>query len=138
MSITMRPLGARKDDTASEYPGVRSLSQRLDLWVTLSALSDPTHQAIHWGKDAPGTDDFDSLAEHLSCLYDECEILPRPERAVGLILRASEVSAMRVLGRAIGAVILELGEAPDSFYLSHPRWPDVIEAARCALVAMDT
>ena len=85
-----------------------------------------------------GDDDFDSLAEHLACLYDECEILPRPDRAVGSILRASEVPAMRMLGRQLGALILELGEAPDCFYLAHPRWFDVVVAAEGALAAMES
>jgi hypothetical protein len=71
-------------------------------------------------------------------LYDECEILPRPERAVGSILRASEVPAMRMLGRHLGALILELGEAPDAFYLSNPGWFDVVIAAEAALVAMES
>jgi hypothetical protein len=71
-------------------------------------------------------------------LYDECEILPRPERAVGSILRSSEVPAMRMLGRQLGALILELGDAPDSVYLAHPRWFDVVVAAEGALDAMDS
>jgi hypothetical protein len=117
---------------------VRYPSLRLDVWVALTALSDPSHQAMHWGKDVAGDDDFDSLAEHLSCLYDECEILPRPERAVGSILRASEVPAMRMLGRQLGTLILELGEAPDSCYLTDPRWFDVVVAAEGALSMIES
>ena len=106
--------------------------------LALTALSDVSHQDKHWGKDVPGDDDFDSLAEHLSCLYDECEILPRPERAVGSVLRATEVPAMRMLGRHLGALILELGEASDAFYTTDPRWFDVVVAAEAALVAMES
>jgi len=155
MSITISHLAATEVDAVAETRGVRYPSLRLDVWVALIALSDPSHQAMHWGKDAAGDDDFDSLAEHLACLYDECEILPRPERAVGSILRASEVPAMRMLGRQLGALILELpamrmlgrqlgalilelGEAPDCFYLAHPRWFDVVVAAEGALAAMDS
>lgn len=137
MSITITPVIAPEVDALAETRGVRYLSLRLDVWVALTALSDPSHQAAHWGKDVPGDDDYDSLAEHLSCLYDECEILPRPERVVGSILRASEVAPMRLLGRHLGALILELGEAADSFYTNDPRWPDVIEAAEAALAAME-
>lgn len=138
MSITTSPITTTTHaDAVAETPGVRYPSLRLDVWVALSALSDPSHQELHWGKDVAGDDDYDSLAEHLACLYDECEILPRPERAVGSILRASEVSAMRMLGRQLGALILELGEAPDSFYLAHPRWLDVTIAAEAALEAME-
>ena len=138
MSITISPLEALEVDAVTETLGVRYPSLRLDVWVALTALSDPSHQAMHWGKDVAGDDDFDSLAEHLACLYDECEILPRPERAVGSILRASEVPAMRMLGRQLGTLILELGEASDAFYLSHPRWFDVVIAAEAALVAMES
>ena len=138
MSITISPLEALETDAVTETLGVRYPSLRLEVWVALTALSDPSHQAMHWGKDVAGDDDFDSLAEHLACLYDECEILPRPERAVGSILRASEVPAMRMLGRQLGTLILELGEASDAFYLSHPRWFDVVIAAEAALVAMES
>jgi hypothetical protein len=138
MSITISPLETLEADAVTETLGVRYPSLRLEVWVALTALSDPSHQAKHWGKDVAGEDDFDSLAEHLACLYDECEILPRPERAVGSILRASEVPAMRLLGRQLGALILELGEAPDAFYLTHLRWYDVIVAAEAALVAMES
>jgi len=109
MNITISPLAATEVEAVVEDRGVRYPS-----------------------------DDFDSLAEHLACLYDECEILPRPERAVGSILRASEVPAMRMLGRQLGALILELGEAPDSFYLADPRWFDVVVAAEGALAAMES
>ena len=138
MSITISPLEALETDAVTETLGVRYPSLRLEVWVALTALSDPSHQAMHWGKDVAGDDDFDSLAEHLACLYDECEILPRPERAVGSILRATEVPAMRMLGRQLGTLILELGEAHDAFYLSHPRWFDVVIAAEAALVAMES
>ncbi len=138
MSITISPLEALEVDAVTETLGVRYPSLRLDVWVALTALSDPSHQAMHWGKDVAGDDDFDSLAEHLACLYDECEILPRPERAVGSILRACEVPAMRMLGRQLGTLILELGDAPDAFYLSHPRWFDVVIAAEAALVALES
>lgn len=138
MSITITPVEAPEVDAVAETRGVRYPSLRLEVWVALSALSDVSHQAKHWGKDLPGDDDFDSLAEHLSCLYDECEILPRPERAVGSVLRASEVHAMRMLGRHLGALILELGEASDSFYTTDARWFDVVVAAEAALVAMES
>jgi hypothetical protein len=45
---------------------------------------------------------------------------------------------MRMLGRQLGTVILELGEAPDAFYLSDPRWFDVASAAEAALIAMES
>jgi hypothetical protein len=45
---------------------------------------------------------------------------------------------MRMLGRHLGALILELGEAADSFYTTDPRWFDVIVAAEAALVAMES
>ena len=138
MSITISPLEMLEADAVTETLGVRYPSLRLEVWVALTALSDPSHQAVHWGKDVAGDDDFDSLAEHLACLYDECEILPRPERAVGSILRASEVPAMRMLGRQLGTLILELGEAPDAFYLAHPRWFDVVIAAEAALAAIES
>jgi hypothetical protein len=138
MSITISAPAATEVEAVNETLGVRYPSLRLDIWVSLTALSDPSHQAIHWGKDLAGDDDFDSLAEHLACLYDECEVLPRPERAVGSILRASEVPAMRMLGRELGALILELGEAPDSSYVTHPRWFDVVVAAEGAIAAMES
>lgn len=137
MSITFSPLDLREADVVAQGHTVRYPALRLDVWVALSALADSSHQDRHWGKDVPGDDDFDSLAEHLACLYDECEILPRPERAVGSVLRASEVPAMRALGRQLGALILELGDAPDVAYLTHPRWYDVLTAAADALVAME-
>ena len=84
MNITISPLAATEVEAVVEDRGVRYPSLRLDVWVALTALSDPGHQAMHWGNDLAGGDDFDSLAEHLACLYDECEILPRPERAVAM------------------------------------------------------
>ncbi|MBI4900834.1 MAG: hypothetical protein HY829_10190 [Actinobacteria bacterium] len=138
MSITISPLRAFEAEAVTQAHAVRYPSLRVDVWVALTALSDSVHQARHWGKDVPGDDDFDSLAEHIACLYDECEILPRPERAVGSILRASEVPAMRGLGRQLGALILELGDAADGTYLAHPRWFDVRVAAEAALVAMES
>lgn len=137
MSITFSSLEAREADVVAQGHAVRYPAMRLDVWVALSALADESHQQRHWGKDVAGDDDYDSLAEHLACLYDECEILPRPERAVGSVLRASEVPAMRVLGRQLGALILELGDAPDTSYLAHPRWYDVLSAAEGALRAME-
>lgn len=137
MSITFSSLEAREADVVTHGSSVRHPEMRLDVWVALTALADSSHQDRHWGKDVAGDDDFDCLAEHLSCLYDECEILPRPERAVGSVLRASEVPAMRALGRQLGALILELGDAPDLAYLEHPRWYDVLTAAADALAAME-
>ncbi len=137
MSITFSPLETREACVAAQSHAVRYPSMRVDVWVAITALSDAGHQARHWGKDVAGQDDFDSLAEHVACLYDECEILPRPERAVGSILRASEVPAMRLLGRQLGALVLELGDAADVVYLAHPRWLDVLAAAEAALVAME-
>jgi hypothetical protein len=138
MSLTITPRQALEAESVTPAHAVRYPSLRDDVWVALTALSDASHQARHWGKDAPGTDDFDSLAEHIACLYDECEILPRPERAVGSILRATEVPAMRMLGRQLGALILELGDAADATYLAHPRWFDVRVAAQAALGAMES
>lgn len=138
MSLTITPVDVPETGTVTDPRGVDYQSLRLDVWVALNALADPTHQDRHWGKDLPGDDDYDSLAEHVACLYDECEILPRPERAVGSILRASEVPSMRLLGRHLGSLILDLGEAADSFYTTDPRWIDVTEAAEAAISAMES
>ncbi|MDO5285807.1 MAG: hypothetical protein Q4G45_03175 [Actinomycetia bacterium] len=137
MSLTIAHFGQTIENEPATVP-VRSLSLRFAVMTALTALADPTHQSRHWGVDVPGDDDYDSLAEHVSCLYDDCAILPRPASAVGLALRHSEVAPIALLGRRLGDLLLDLGDADDLAYLADARWPGVVEAAAAALDAMES
>ncbi len=137
MSLTIAHFGRTIENEPAAQP-VEQLSLRWSVMTALTALSDTTHQARHWGTDVAGQDDYDSLAEHITCLYDECDILPRPAAATGRVLRRSEVEAMQLLARRLGGMLLELGDADDSVYLADARWAGVVEAAAIALDAMES
>jgi hypothetical protein len=116
--------------THVKYPEWRQ--QMID---AVRALSDPDYQRRVWlAGEGIGPDFYDSLQERIHDLFDDSEVLPDASRRVGVLLRnEAEVEALRPLGRALDALIDELGDVPDEQYLADPRWPEVVGAAEVAL-----
>jgi hypothetical protein len=114
-----------------EYP-----EMRLEIIAALKSLSNPAHQRTRWGQVEEGTDYYDDLGLNVHILYDDCEVLPSPDLAVGSLLLPPEVPAFLALHHALDPMITEHGDRPDSHYLADPRWPDVVSAATVALRAM--
>lgn len=114
------------------FPEMRS-----EVIAALRSLSDPAHQASRWGRYDPGSEYYDDLTLNVNTLYDDCQVLPSPESAVPDVLVEGDVQALRALDQAIGPMIRDLGNQPDSDYLADPRWAAVVAAATTALAAME-
>lgn len=118
--------------TFIEFPAMRE-----QVIAAIRALADPRHQATRWGVYEPGVDYYDDLTLNLHILYDDCRVLPGPDDAVGSLLLAQEVPALRALEERLGPLIDDLGDRPEADYLSDPRWQSVIEASKSVLAAME-
>lgn len=117
---------------------VRYPSSRLKVVHAVTSLSDRAHQERVWIQHRyprPGYyDDFD-LAVHI--LFDDMAVLPDPELTVGVYLHPDEVAPLRALGQILGPLINDLGDISDAGYLAHPRWPEVVAAAKEARQVME-
>ncbi|HEY8717071.1 SCO4402 family protein [Pengzhenrongella sp.] len=110
---------------------------RNEVIAALRSFSDPVHQATRWGRWEEGVNYYDDLTLNVNTLYDDCQVLPSPESAVPDVLLEADVPALRALDNALGPMIRDLGNRPDTDYLADPRWPTVVAAAQAALDAMD-
>lgn len=115
---------------------VRYPEMRREVVNALTSLSDPAYQRRVWiERDHPREGYFDDLTLTVNILYDM--VLPDADTRLGSVLvSAREVDTLRLLERVLGQLITDLGDAPDSRYLSDPRWGGVVDAARSALAAM--
>jgi hypothetical protein len=109
---------------------------RLQVIAAVRSLSDQQHQEVNWGRVENGVSYYDDLTLNVHALYDDCMVLPEPSQAVPDVLHQEEVPALHDLGRALGPMLRDLGDRPDAEYLSDPRWPSVVQAAKVALGVM--
>jgi hypothetical protein len=117
--------------TSVEFPAMRD-----EVVAALRSLADPQHQRTHWGVSEPGVNYYDDLTLNVHILYDDSQVLPDPSAAVGAVLSEGEVDPLRTVHDALGPILDELGDRPDSDYLADTRWPAVVAAAQSALDAM--
>jgi hypothetical protein len=115
-----------------EFPAMRA-----EVKEALRALSDPEHQHARWGRYEPGVEYYDDLDLNVHILYDDTQVLPEPASAVPSLLHESEAPALLALDAVLGEMIRQLGDAPDTSYVSDPRWPAVVRAAGEALRVMN-
>lgn len=116
--------------TTVQFPDMR-----LEVIAALRALADPQRQQS-WGKVEEGVSSYDDLTLNVHILYDDCQVLPDPSAAVGSVLEASEVDALRAVHEVLNPLLDELGDKPDSEYVGDPRWRSVVAAAGEALRSM--
>lgn len=117
---------------------VRYPEMRVQVLSAVGALADRQYQQRVWiDRIYPHDNYYDDLDLNINILYDDTTVLPDPETALGTILLDSvEVDALRSLAEQLDPIIDELGDLPDSRYLSHPKWHGVVSAARSALEVM--
>lgn len=116
---------------AYEFPHMRDA-----VISALMSLSRPEYQQSQWGKYDPEVPFYEDLNIVVHTLYDDCEVLPSPSKAVGSIIAKEEVIPLREVDLALGPLLDELGDRPDAEYVADPRWPNVVRAASNALAAM--
>lgn len=126
------------EELGSSVSEVRYPDLRRYVINAVAALSDLQYQKRVWiDRNYPRDNYFDDLDTNIHTLYDDYRILPEPESALGdILIDGDEVERLRTLGRVLGPIIDELGDAPDAHYLSHPSWPVVIRAAGASLSAL--
>lgn len=107
---------------------------RLQVFSAVNALADREYQQRVWiDQIYPRENYYDDLDLNIHILYDDTSVLPDPTTTLGQILASrAEVDALRSLAERLDPIIDELGDSPDSAYLSHPRWPGVVDAAESA------
>jgi hypothetical protein len=116
---------------------VRLPAMRDEVIRALENLSDREHQQRVWIEhELPEPDYYDELNLEVHVLFDDIDVCVDPDRWVGEVLRAAEVEPLRALGSALGALIDDLGDAPDADYLADSRWPRIVELAGQALGVM--
>lgn len=118
--------------------GVRYPEWRENITDAVRALADANYQRRVWIDRRPGPDEpYDTLDYNVHELFDDSNVLSDPSGAVGVLLASeTEAAAFRSLGNVLGALIDDLGDAPDARYLADPRWPLVIARARDVLAVL--
>lgn len=117
----------------AKYPSMR--------WAVLDALAslaDEEYQRQIWiGSSTSTRDVFDDLSLNVNILFDDCEVLPDPERALGAVLvPGDDLGRLRRLGEVLSSLIDRHGNEPDIKYLNDTEWKEVIRLAGLALAAM--
>ena len=117
----------------AKYPAMR--------WSVLDALAslaDEEYQREMWtGNSLPRSDWFDDLTLNINILFDDCEVLPDPEKALGAVLvPGDDIERLRRLGAVLSRLIDRHGNKPDINYLNDPEWQEVVRLADLALAAM--
>jgi hypothetical protein len=104
----------------------------------VAALADPEYQRRVWiDRILPEENYYDELTLNVHILYDDSTALPEPRTAIGdILVDGDEIPRLATLGRILGPMIEELGDAPDIEYLDDNRWPSLVRAAESALAAM--
>jgi hypothetical protein len=118
--------------TDVKYPEMRQ-----EIASALAALADPEYQQRVWiDRKYPRENFYDDLTLNINILYDM--VLPDPRSRIGTVLVSeNEVGHLARLEAVLGPLVAELRDAPDSRYLSDPRWEEVVVAAGSALSSMD-
>lgn len=117
---------------------VRYPEMRHQVFSAVSALADPQYQQRVWlDRIYPHENYYDDLDLNISILYDDTSVLSDSASTMGQILaNHEEVERFRSLAELLDPIIDELGDSPDSRYMSHPGWPAVVDAAKSALAVM--
>lgn len=117
---------------------VRYPEMRLQVLSAINALADREYQQRVWiDRIYPHENYYDDLDLNIHILYDDALVLPDPTSTVEQILASrAEADAFRLLAERLDPIINELGDSPDSVYLSHPGWPSVVDAAESARAVM--
>ena len=119
--------------TQVQYPGLR-----WQVMCALASLADRDYQERAWlaGQLPPNTY-YDMVNEHIHVLFDDQQVLPDPEDAIGpILLDGDEISLLRALGREFDAVIDRCSGQYEEAYLRDESWDVVVDLARRALAAM--
>jgi hypothetical protein len=117
----------------AKYP-----SMRWSVLDALACLADEEYQRERWtGNTLPRSDWFDDLTLNINILFDDCEVLPDPQKALGAVLvPGDDFERLRRLGAVLSRLIDRHGKEPDINYLNDPEWQEVIRLAGLALAAM--
>jgi hypothetical protein len=115
---------------------VRFPEMRENVLAAVEALGDPVYQSEKWGHYFEDINYYDDLDLNIHILYDDCMVLPTPERAVPQILYEDEVLPLRALDAVLGPMIDDLGDVTYVEYIVDPRWAGVVGAARDAYLVM--
>lgn len=109
---------------------------RAEVILAVAALADAEYQQRFWGVRRP-SGAYDDLSMSIHTLYDDDVHLPNVDDSIGAVLvDGNELDRLRVLDSHLSPIIAELGDAPDSDYLAHEKWPSVVAAAQLALSAL--
>lgn len=114
-----------------EFPAMRA-----EVVSAVRALADRAYQEARWGRVEPGVNFFDDLTLNVHILYDDCVVLPNPASRLGTVLLPEDVDVLVRLHEALGPMLADLADSPDSSYLEDPRWNLVLDAAQAALHVM--
>jgi hypothetical protein len=115
-----------------EFPAMR-----LEVVVALAALADGEYQQRTWLDYDRSVGARDNLDVFVHTLYDDCNVLPEPEKSLWtVLLPGDEVARLRALDAVLGPLIDELGDVADRVFLEDARWPRIRETAGSALTAM--
>ena len=124
---------------ASSATSVRYPHMRAEVVLAVQSLADTAYQQRVWTRrEYPHDGFYDDFTQNVNILFDDTGVLPDPASAVGDVLHRGEVDPMAALGNVLDALIDELGDANDSHYLEHPRWPHVVRAAQAACTILTT
>jgi hypothetical protein len=116
---------------------VRFPSMRRDVMFALAAIADREYQSDVWLGRKPRPGYSDNLDVVVSCLYDDCQVLPDPTSRVGSVLvEGPEVARLRHLGELLDVLLDELQGHDDAAFLEDLRWCEITETAAVALSAM--
>ena len=111
---------------------------RAEVMSAVRSLASLSHQRLRWGVwDDGSASYFEDLTLVVNVLYDDTGVVPQPSGSVGAILHEAETDAFLALDAALSPIIDDLSEAPDTDYLSDPRWLDVLQSAGACAAAME-
>jgi len=91
---------------------------RAELIGAVRTLTDLANQEqVRVWRNYPHAGFFDDLDKNIHILFDDTQVLPDPETAVGAVLHSREVEALRGLGMALDPLMEELGDCRAGTYL---------------------
>jgi hypothetical protein len=116
---------------------VRYPHMRREVLRTLASLADRDYQEQAWIRHEHSPPTYEDFRLHIHVLYDDCQVLPEPQKSVGpVLLPGDELVHLLELGRVLDALLDQYGESEDRVFMSDVRWDDVIRQAGLALAAM--
>jgi len=114
---------------------VRFTISRWDVLGCLADLGDLAFQTRIWGRRDTSEGFYDTFDEVVNLLDD---LAPSPARAAvrWVLVDGPEVGRLSDLWQVLNSLLDEFGDVEFEEYLRHPRWLEVVRAARAALTAM--